>query len=114
MKSKLIALFCSMLVSQQSLAAQAVCVGPISQITQSNGKVIIFVGAGSQIGINICSLDTTMNLTTPAQCKSYLNQIYLAYALQKTVDLWIMNAPTTSCSSITNWFAADVQIIQMY
>lgn len=112
MRRRLIALLCLLFASQPVLAELAVCSGQVTRITQSNGKVIVFLN-GSNIGINICSVDVTVITTTPAQCKSYLNQIYLAHVLQKGVELWIYNAPTTSCSSIaTNWFPAHVQIVQ--
>ena len=116
MRKRLIALICSLLVSQQLLAATVICSGQVTKLAQVNGAVIVYI-AEAPAGLYICHLDQTVFSTTPTDCKSYLNQIYLAWALQQTVSVYVINPPQNgSCSVVitTPWFAANVSQIQTY
>lgn len=88
MKTKFIALLSLLLLNIHAFAATAVCTGQVTLIAQSNGSVVTALG-GSSVAINICSLDATHYNTSPTQCKAFLNTLQLAFALGKTVDLFI-------------------------
>jgi hypothetical protein len=96
-----------------ALAAIASCTGTITELTQSNGSVIVRIG--SYHSLSICSVDTQTNNITAQGCKAYLAGLLTAYSLGRSASIWVYNAPTTSCSSITaDWFNADAEIVQLF
>lgn len=96
-----------------AFGAIATCSGNITELTQSNGSVIVRIG--SYHSLNICSVDVQTNNITAQGCKAYLAGLLTAYSLGKPAAIWVYNAPATNCSSITSdWFYADAEIIQLF
>ena len=99
-------------VSPAVFSATAICVGPVSFLSNHvPGGVYVAVGGSGTM--RICSLTATLLRTTPENCKHYVTMLSLALAANKIVTIYVDNAPTTACSSIPNWFDADVRYVHV-
>lgn len=89
-------------------SATAVCTGPIHAVSNHvPGGVYVRV-ADSDI-MRICVPGAMSFRTNAENCKHYLAIAMLAVATGKAVTIYVDNAPTTACASITAWHDADVR-----
>jgi hypothetical protein len=102
----LLILFCS----ANALADTAVCNGTLTTVgNHANGiNGLYVVVAGSNI-IKVCSFTTTQFTVTPDDCKHMANLAALAFATEATVTFYVDNAPSTSCTAIPSWHAANTR-----
>lgn len=100
--------FAAALSTSSAFAATAQCVGLVKEV----GNHVpggLYVSVADSGHTKICDLNVVFFRTTPADCKQHLATAQLALATGKTVSLWVDNAPTTACASITTWGSSDLR-----
>jgi len=96
-----------------SVAAEtAICTGKVEKIAyhQPDGFYLKLGGSGI---MKICDPQTKVYRTSPESCKLIVSLATTARATDKSLQIYIDNAPGTSCSSITAWHSADVRFVEL-
>lgn len=101
----------ALLFSTAVQADTTICLGKVKAISIHKPNNL-YVSVGDSELFKICSLQDTYNSTSPEGCKAIFSLISSAKAMQKDIKIYVDNAPTTSCSSITKWFSADVVYVE--
>lgn len=97
-------------MAQLANADTAVCTGRITTLgNHVNGNNGLHVVVGNSNIIRVCSFTTTQFTVTPEDCKHMASIAALAYATGDSVTFYIDNAPTTACSSVASWTAANTR-----
>lgn len=94
-------------------AATAVCTGAVTAFA-SHVPGGVYVGVAEAPLMRVCVPGTTLFRTNSDNCKHYIAMLTLAFAMNKSVSIYIDNAPGESCASIPPWYDADVRFIYVY
>jgi hypothetical protein len=94
-------------------SATAICTGPVNFI---NNHVPggLYTGIADSGVMRLCTPGATFFRTTAENCKHYISMLSIAFAMNKNVTVYVDNAPTTACSSVPNWFDADVRNVHLH
>jgi len=100
------------ITSVSSHAATAVCTGTVSRLAfhVPDG---LYLAIGSTKIFKVCSPQVEFYRTSPESCKLIASIATIARATGKQLQIHIDNAPTTSCSDITDWFEADIRFVEL-
>ncbi|MEC4729053.1 hypothetical protein HWQ46_26425 [Shewanella sp. D64] len=109
--NKLIVLIFSLLTSNV-MAATAICTGKVDRLAYHQPDGLYLRVADSGI-MKVCNPQVKFYRTSPESCKLIATLATTARATDKSVQIYIDNAPGTNCSSITNWFSADIRFVEL-
>jgi len=112
MIKKTLVLAALLAVSAASQAATAICAGKINAVSSHNPGGLYVVMEGVNV-VKYCDFDNQQFRTNPTNCLHMASVMNSALVNNKTVTVYIDNAPTTACSSIVSWFHADVRYFAM-
>lgn len=93
-------------------AATAVCTTTVSYLANHAPGGVFVQLTGYNIW-KVCDLDAQFFRTTPANCRHIFAMLSVAFTQDKTVQVYVDNAPSTDCSSIGSWFDADVRYVRV-
>lgn len=100
------------LFSLNALAATAVCTGKVERIAYHQPDGLYLKVADSGI-MKVCSPQINFFRTSPENCKLIASLATTARATDKKIQIYIDNAPGTECSSVKNWFSADIRFVEL-
>jgi len=100
------------LISLNVIAETAVCTGSVEKIAyhQPDGFYLKLGGSGI---MKVCNPQTKYFRTSSESCKLIASLATTARATGKNLQIYVDNAPSTSCSSITDWFGADIRFVEL-
>lgn len=93
-------------------AETAICSGLVTNVAY-HAPDGFFVGVEGMNIIKVCSPQETFFRTGSESCKLIATLATTARATGKHLQLYIDNAPSTSCQDITPWFSADIRFVQL-
>jgi hypothetical protein len=93
-------------------AATAVCTGTVTRLAfhVPDG---LFLAVGNTKIFKVCSPQVAFFRTSPESCKLIASIATTARVTGKELQIYVDNAPTTSCSDITAWFDADIRFVEL-
>lgn len=110
----LVRLICALLCicSLPAIAETAICTGPVKTFAyhQPDG---LYLAIGDSNIMKVCSPKELFFRTSPESCRLIASQALTPRSLGKSLIVYVDNASSTSCSQITNWFAADVRYVEL-
>lgn len=110
----LVAAIVTTCAAQAANADTAVCTGKLTTLANHvNGNNGLHVVVGNSNIIRVCSFTATQFTVTPEDCRHMASIAALAYATGDTVTFYIDNAPSTACSSVPAWHAANTRYFAM-
>lgn len=94
-------------------AETAICTGEVKRIAYHapNG---FYLAVGESKLFRVCSMQTVSPLMSADSCKLIATLATTARATGKQLQIYVDNAPSTSCADITEWFLADVRFVELY
>ena len=107
-------LVCIMLLmlSLEVNAETAVCTGDVSHLAY-HAPDGLYLAIGDSAIFKVCSPENQYHRTSAGNCKFIASLATTARVTGKQLQVYIDNAPTTSCSDITPWFGADVRFVEL-
>lgn len=99
-------------ISASTTAATAVCTGTVSKFAY-HAPDGLYLAIGSSNIFKVCSPQVKFYRTSSESCKLIASIATTARATGKELQVYVDNAPTTSCSSITAWFGADIRYVEL-
>lgn len=93
-------------------AETAVCTGNVNRIAY-HAPDGFYLAIGNTTIFKVCSPQNQYFRTSPESCKLIASLATTARATGKELQVYIDNAPTTSCTDITAWFGADVRFVEL-
>jgi hypothetical protein len=86
-----------------ALADTAVCTGKLTTLgNHANGYTGLWIVAGNNNIIRICSFNETQFSVTVEDCKHMASLAAEAFAMDANVTFYVDNAPSTVCTAIPN------------
>ncbi len=105
---KLICFAILSLISAFAFSATAICEGKIAALSNHVPGGVHVSLEGKNV-IKLCNPEQQLYRTTPENCKQIYSMAAMAFAADYEVLFYVDNAPTTSCSDIQSWHAADLR-----
>jgi hypothetical protein len=97
-----------LLCSQQTLAATAVCTGPVTQIAYHVPDGL-YLKIGTSAIFKVCSYNAAQFRVTPEGCRAMTAMALSAKLLGTVATLYVDNAPTTICQDIPSFHVSDTR-----
>ena len=107
--------FCSLFISLMAFNAMAeslTCTGKVERIAYHQPDSF-YLKVGDSAIMKVCDAQEKFFRTNPEGCKLIISLATTARATNKDVGLTIDNAPSSSCSSISNWAQVDVRFFEI-
>jgi hypothetical protein len=93
-------------------AETAICKGKVQALAYHQPDSL-YLAVGDSPIMKICSLKEQYFRTSPESCRFIASEALSARALDKEVEIYVDNAPTTLCSQIGAWSGADVRFVSL-
>jgi hypothetical protein len=99
-------------LSTNVLAATAVCTGKVERLAyhQPDG---LFIKLSSTNIIKMCDLKAQFYRTSPESCQLIASLATMARATDKSLQIYVDNAPEANCLSMVSWFSADMRFVEL-
>lgn len=94
-------------------AATAVCVGKVLAIANHTPGGLFLQIEGATL-VKVCDFDANQFSVTPNNCRHLASLASMAYAMDKQIQIYIDNAPSTVCSAIPPWHTSDTRYFHLY
>ena len=100
----------SLLIPSLSHADTAVCIAKVSSVGVHIPDVVYLVLEGVA-GFGLCKLDGPFYSVPGVSCKHMYATAMLALATDKKLIVYIDNAPTSDCTSVTGWMSSNTRYV---
>lgn len=93
-------------------AATAVCTATVAAVAwHAPGGVFLQLNGFTLW--KVCDMDAQFFRMSPASCRQLFAMLSGAFAQERPVHVYVDNAPTTDCSSVTSWFDVDLRYVRV-
>lgn len=94
-------------------ADTAVCTGKITNMA-SHAPGGLFLSLEGTNLFKVCDFDASQHGISPAACRHFAGLAMMAFTTEKTVVIYVDNAPTTACSSIPSWHTSNTRYFHVH
>ena len=99
-------------ISVSANSATAICTGTVTRLAY-HAPDGLYLAVGNTTIFKVCSPQVKFHRTSPESCKLIASLATMARATGKHLQIYVENAPTTSCADIKSWFGADVRFVEL-